>query len=340
MNITQIAIAKNEENNIKKCFGHLKNIVNKQILIDTGSTDKTIDIAEKLGVEIYSIQWENDFSKARNYALSKIPQDTDWVIFLDADEYFDEDSIKTIVPLLEKCKDIKDVDFSGFVMTLTNIDDNGNFISITKTINPRLFKNKGKIQFSYPIHEELLINDAAVRLIPTQPVLNIIHNGYSTKSIKDKNKSNRNYEILIERLKDQPNDPKLLLQLSESLCLEKKFNEAEKYLYQASNCISDDTEDFIIYGIYRNLLTIYFDNNDLDKFLWIFIIASEIDYNFPDWWYLLGNMAYKNNMANLSQMAFKICLECLDKYDKNSEIFTNKIVIDKALKSFREINID
>ena len=63
MNITQIAIAKNEESNIEKCFGHLKNIVNKQILIDTGSTDKTIDIANKLGIEVYSIQWENDKDK-------------------------------------------------------------------------------------------------------------------------------------------------------------------------------------------------------------------------------------------------------------------------------------
>ena len=97
MKISSVYIVKNEEKNIEKSINSIKNICDEIIIVDTGSTDDTIEICEGLGCKIYKYKWENDFSKARNYAISLCSNEI--IIFLDADEYFtssldQEDKIK------------------------------------------------------------------------------------------------------------------------------------------------------------------------------------------------------------------------------------------------------
>ena len=86
MKISACVITKNEEKNIARCINSYKDIVDEIILVDTGSTDNTVEIAKSLGAKIYYYEWQNDFSAAKNYALSMAKGD--WIIFLDADEFF------------------------------------------------------------------------------------------------------------------------------------------------------------------------------------------------------------------------------------------------------------
>ena len=100
MLISACVIVKNEEKNLPAWLDGVKNIADEIIVVDTGSTDKTVEIAEKAKVNLYRFEWIHDFAAAKNFALSKAKGD--WIIFLDADEYFDKPARKKIKPLLKK----------------------------------------------------------------------------------------------------------------------------------------------------------------------------------------------------------------------------------------------
>ena len=90
--ISQCMIVKNEEKNIEKALSWGKGVVSEQIVVDTGSTDRTVELAEKMGAKVYHFEWIDDFSAAKNFAISKAKYE--WIALLDADEYFSEEDAK------------------------------------------------------------------------------------------------------------------------------------------------------------------------------------------------------------------------------------------------------
>ena len=92
--ISQCMIVKNEEENIERALSWGKGIVSEQIVVDTGSEDRTVEIARAMGAKVYTFAWTDDFSAAKNYALSKAEHE--WVAFLDADEYFSGEDAKKL----------------------------------------------------------------------------------------------------------------------------------------------------------------------------------------------------------------------------------------------------
>ena len=91
MKISACVITKNEEKNIVKWLDCMKEIADEIIVVDTGSKDNTVETAKKYDAKVYEIKWENDFSAAKNYAIDRASGD--WIIFLDADEYFTKRSL-------------------------------------------------------------------------------------------------------------------------------------------------------------------------------------------------------------------------------------------------------
>ena len=81
--LSQCMIVKNEERNMEQALSWGKGIVWEQIVVDTGSTDGTVELAKKMGAKVFHFTWNNDFSAAKNYALSKAKGN--WIAFLDAD---------------------------------------------------------------------------------------------------------------------------------------------------------------------------------------------------------------------------------------------------------------
>ncbi len=81
-------IAKNEEKNIERCLSSIQHFDCEIIVVDTGSTDRTKEIAQKYGAKVYDFEWINDFSAARNFSISKASYD--WILVLDCDEWTEE----------------------------------------------------------------------------------------------------------------------------------------------------------------------------------------------------------------------------------------------------------
>lgn len=146
--ISLCMIVKDEEKTLARCLSSVKDIVDEMIIVDTGSTDKTVDIAKSFNSQIYSFKWIDDFAKARNYAFSKATKE--YIFWLDADDYLDEDNI-------EKFKILKET-FDRNVDTVTmeyslNRDVNGNTTYSLK--RNRLVKRSKGFKWIGRIHEYL-----------------------------------------------------------------------------------------------------------------------------------------------------------------------------------------
>ena len=149
MKISQAMIVKNEEKNIVQALSWGKGVVSEQIVVDTGSTDRTVEIAKSMGAKVYFFPWEDDFSKARNFAISKCKYP--WIAMLDADEYFPEEDAKKIKYYIGLIDDNPKV--HGILTAIANLGENGQVESVDNTI--RLFRNRKDIFYRRAIHEQI-----------------------------------------------------------------------------------------------------------------------------------------------------------------------------------------
>jgi glycosyltransferase involved in cell wall biosynthesis/thioredoxin-like negative regulator of GroEL len=93
-------IVRDEENNIQRALASIRPVVDEMIVVDTGSTDRTKDIANELGAKVYDFAWTDSFADARNFALSKAT--SDWILILDADEVISPSDHEELRKLLGK----------------------------------------------------------------------------------------------------------------------------------------------------------------------------------------------------------------------------------------------
>jgi glycosyltransferase involved in cell wall biosynthesis len=138
-------ITKNEEFKLKRCLESVKDIVNEIIIVDTGSTDKTKDIALEFGAKIYDYKWDDNFANARNYAVSK--SSGDWNLILDADEFITNIDLDSVY----KFMDSKDSVIGQ--IKIVNLFEQDGEIRKSNSFISRLAPNG--IYFSGSIHEQL-----------------------------------------------------------------------------------------------------------------------------------------------------------------------------------------
>ena len=100
MTISLCMIVKNEEKILRRCLDSLKGIYDEAIIVDTGSTDSTKEIAKEYTDKVYDFVWVNDFSKARNFAMEKAT--CDYIYMADADEVLDEENRKKFLLAQDK----------------------------------------------------------------------------------------------------------------------------------------------------------------------------------------------------------------------------------------------
>ena len=116
MRISAVYIAKNEAKNITRSLDSIKESVDELILVDTGSTDETVEIFKSYGGQVFFQQWQDDFSAPRNLALSKATGD--WIVLLDADESFFEETKQNLRTILENVSS----ETQGLLVRMINYD--------------------------------------------------------------------------------------------------------------------------------------------------------------------------------------------------------------------------
>ncbi len=121
--LTLSMIVKNEEKYLRDCLESVKDIADDIVIVDTGSTDYTKEIAKEFNAKVFHFDWINDFSAARNYALKK--SEGDWILYLDADERLDKDSLEELKNIIKTNLKI------GYYCTVKSFDDNNGRITVS-----------------------------------------------------------------------------------------------------------------------------------------------------------------------------------------------------------------
>ena len=186
LKISACYIVKNEAKNLPRSIESLKSAVNELIVVDTGSTDNTIEIAKSYGAKVIEVTWQDDFSAPRNIAIENATGD--WIIFLDADEFFAyPDKVRAAIEKLSHEVTI--------LIPRINIDEDNENREINRNRDLRIFKNVSYLRYRGMIHENLEnIKGGELKYVLSGDDLTAYHTGYSA-SIHE-NKYRRNLRIL------------------------------------------------------------------------------------------------------------------------------------------------
>lgn len=157
MNISLVMITKNEEKNITKSLESVKDLVNEIIVVDSGSSDNTISIAQSFGAKVSKRTFDS-FSNQKNYALSLASNE--WVLHLDADEVLSNELVNEIKQL------INNTNCSGFMLARTNffLGRQMKYSGLDKEYRLRLAKKSLSKYIGGIIHEELIVEGEVKKL--------------------------------------------------------------------------------------------------------------------------------------------------------------------------------
>jgi tetratricopeptide (TPR) repeat protein/glycosyltransferase involved in cell wall biosynthesis len=207
--ISLCLIAKNEEANLPACLQSARDLVDEIIVVDTGSTDRTKEVAAEFGARVFDFTWCDSFAAARNESLRHATGA--WIFWLDGDERLDDANRAKFRALRAGLNG----ECAAFVMKQRSAPHAAGG-SPTEVDQVRLFRNHHAIRWSYRVHEQILpaVRQAghAVRFTD----IAIEHTGYQDPALQ-RQKTERNLRLLYQEYAEQPDDPFTLFNLGWAL---------------------------------------------------------------------------------------------------------------------------
>lgn len=217
MKISLCMIVKNEEDLLAECLRAVAPYMSEIIIVDTGSADRTKEIACQFTDQIYNFAWCNNFAAARNFSIARATNN--WVLVLDADEKvieFDVNFSTWLATVDERT--------IGRIKIINRLDNQWGGTVHTEKIN-RLF-NKQWFHYEGIIHEQIVRKNSG-KSYKTMPVgITVDHVGYAKEVVSKKSKLTRNISLLKEAISAAPHDPYLHYQLGKSYYMAKDYQQA------------------------------------------------------------------------------------------------------------------
>lgn len=211
--ISLCMIVKDEEQNIGRCLQSVTGAVDEIIVVDTGSGDKTCQIAQSYGAKVRTFTWNDNFSDARNVSLDLATGD--WILILDADEELAKES----GAILRKA--VLNQEAEGYYVKIVNVSGDDSFPETSADMVFRVFRNRPEYRFRGAVHEQ--ISDAIIEK-NGQPLfefiedLVVLHDGYLSSHLQGKDKIRRNLVLLEKELGNKPDDWVVRFHYAAELC--------------------------------------------------------------------------------------------------------------------------
>ncbi len=265
--INLVMITKNEESKLERCLSSVKDLVDEIIIVDTGSTDATKNIASKFNALIYDYKWDDNFSNARNFGLER--SNADWNLILDADEYVHSIDLESLYNILSSNSE------SVGQIKIINYFEQDNEVRKSIDFIARLAPKK--TYFKGSVHEQIDSNIPRIKVPIT-----IEHDGYLNT-----NKFDRNIQLLLNELNTNENDLYLLYQTAKTYYSNKMYVDASYYFDKFYDNITHYNSNYIYDGIILYLYNLIKVQN-FDKGL--YVIDNVFDYmnNCCDFYFICG----------------------------------------------------
>jgi tetratricopeptide (TPR) repeat protein len=195
--ISLCMIMRDEEEHLARCLTSVQGVVDEIIIVDTGSVDRSIEIAEGFGATILHEEWHGDFATPRNTGIDAATGD--WILVLDADEeLIDGARLKEL---------LHDEEIEGYCLREVNFI--GEELGVESVVNSafRLFRNRPAYRYDGALHEQIMGKVDPVGGVCTRFVgIEIHHYGYLEPTSRAKEKTDRNMAIVMEEVARKPTD--------------------------------------------------------------------------------------------------------------------------------------
>lgn len=224
--LSAVLIVRNEAKHIAACIESVQPVCDEIVVVDTGSTDGTASIAKRLGARTGAFQWCDDFSAARNHALSLAT--STWCLWIDADERLDPQSYGAVISALIRPH------FGGYTIPIVNFlnkDEAQDQIIHTPC---RLFQRLPGVAFEGRIHEQIAPSIQRLGLPIAMLDARIFHYGYQESEVAEKRKHERTIALLRMALKENPDDDFQQFNLANAYYTAGKYEDALPWFEKAA----------------------------------------------------------------------------------------------------------
>ena len=239
-------IVKNEEKFLAQCLKSIRDLATQIVVVDTGSTDRTVAIAREHGAEVHAFVWCDDFSAARNAALEHATGD--WVLMLDADEELSAAGREKLR------RAMNDPAVMAWRLPMVDVGREAEGCSYV----PRLYRNAPGLFYVGRVHEQVF---SSLEVRRTEWGLQnrigdatLIHHGYTAELTRDRNKAERNLQLLELAIGEMPDEPHLLMNLGLELARSGREPEALVRYLEAFDILSSRPATEIVPELRETLL--------------------------------------------------------------------------------------
>jgi len=314
-------IVKNEERYLPLCLRSVQAVADELIVVDTGSRDSTVQVAQQFRASVHHFAWQQDFAAARNFA--KQQASGRWILQIDADEELfpeDQDKLRRLV---------RQTDYDIVFLPIHNrtssiFGENQHVIHYL----PRLFRNKPELIYRNAIHENLVLRGKQ-----TASDIRLLHHGYNFDAEKLAEKQHRNAELLLDRLRKHPDDPAVNFYLSQYYLNIRRYAAARKYALRVCElCRADERSERTFYLMaLNNLATMDLEEDNLTGLQYYCAQALEADENYLVPLFLSAVGYFREERLNLAKRA---CQTFLQRYDELQRAETVRLY-DHAAGTYR-----
>jgi glycosyltransferase involved in cell wall biosynthesis len=310
MKISACIIAKNEEKNLPRLLKSLKDKFDEIVLIDTGSTDKTVDIAKSFGCKVFHHRW-NGFADARNRAVKEATGD--WLWHFDADFELEEEEFKKALVILKQAPETVD----GFAIGVRNFSKDGR----VKAISSHIFIHRRGIEWKGKVHET-----PCVKSVVGIPVF-VNHYGYSDEETLLK-KAQRNLALLKEEIKNLEkgtndyNYKLFYLVQTYALLSSKNPKYLKKAKHYAEEFLRGAEDDFDSYGffllfMYSYYVRILWQEEDFNRLKQVIAHVNSLNLILPELFFIEYKLSRQEEKYKQALTALLKTAESLDAFEKN-----------------------
>ncbi len=216
-------IARNEGKRLPTAIDSVRRIADQVIVVDTGSTDDTIEAARSLGAEVVEYAWKDDFADARNRSLAEAR--CDWILCLDADEWVAPESESKVIEALSEGAG------AYMVRIESRVDSTAGKVFVN--FFPRLFRNLEGVRFEGKVHEQVAPSLEGLGVSIEVSDILIKHTGYALSDSDLKAKARRNADLLLKDVEEHADDALALFHLGEAFSMLEHFEEAVEFYDRA-----------------------------------------------------------------------------------------------------------